>query len=590
MGIKSPWNELEKALGILYGLALTILLMDIPYLHRLGIVVTVSRVSVVGVDNYLFTGVFHLDQLILWTILLSIAVLGALLYRERIWYLLTLLSLTGLLLLHFAVNPHILTYTGAIIVVILFIIFTKKKILRDTIWGVLATLTIFELIKIAYLAVKLFTGSYPWFAIPVYVNAVLTYYLWFLIPLVMALIAIYGFLSILTNMGILRRRPRILEALVPLFPWKLSYSRSRNKEEEINRGAGRFSDKYLLVGILFSIAMGVIPYAPTLNPDLHPVNTDWVYYNKWLQDMVEGDYSVLFTRSDRPLYLILLYTVWLVTRVEPRAIAVYHNIFLFPLYTFSVYMLAKRVLGNRAAGYVALVTPFSPIFLSFIYGGFQANLFAISLVYLSLYFLLGSRREALLGSLLFITIMFIHEWTWTQYTFILTGYAVSRIISWRLGKIELEWRDKLLIYVLVAGYAIDLSKNLLFNMYSAVTVTGTAVSALKPMPYLDSIHFYTTIYTGGTLNNPLFYMISLIGLCAMGSPLLGLSITLSLIPVFISWNIFTYRLILNAPFTLLAGYGLCRVRPSTRVMLIVSLLGISLWKLYSIVPELPLTP
>jgi len=87
------------------------------------------------------------------------------------------------------------------------------------------------------------------------------------------------------------------------------------------------------------------------------VNVDWVFYYNYLNSMIKGDFNVLVTQSsrilplsDRPPYLLLLYVAWYVTRLDPRTIAVYHNIALLPLYTTSLYLLAKRWRGVGLPG------------------------------------------------------------------------------------------------------------------------------------------------------------------------------------------------------------------------------------------------
>jgi len=574
------------ALLVPYALALIIFIMVSAYVFKMGIVVTVGRVSLIGFNVYLFTGSVLLDRVFFWMLMLfSSAALGSTLRSPLYRFLLLALTFLGFVTTSATSNELLFALMGSASTVAVFVAVVRSGLIRELAYSFLLVVAVLEAVKLLYLSMKLVAGFYPAFlAAPVYVNTVVWYYLWLLAPISLAVVAVCG--ASKAVLRLLNMETTIRSGIVRLYAKIRSIISMRSAEDNPMPGG---STIYLLIGLALSVAMGLIPYAPTLNPGQRPVNVDWVYYYSWLKQMAGGDFSVLLTRSDRPLYLLLLYTAWRISGVDLRALALYHNVALLPLYTFSLYLLAKRWLGERAAGYTALLAPFSPIFLSFIYGGFQANLFAVSLVYLSLYLLAGSRRGASLGLAILFMAMFIHEWTWTQYTFVLTGYAALRLIGRALNRWSLEWRDKAIMYYLVAGYLADISKNTVFNMFSAARVVEAAINA-NTMPYIDGLHFYTTIYTGGTLNNSLFYVMVLLGIGSLGLDIPSLATILSLIPALAPWSDITYRLILNTPITALAAEGMARQRPLMRVLLMVSLAGVALWRLYTIIPGLSLTP
>jgi len=568
-----------------YSLALFIFFIDITYIFKTNIVVTVGRVSMVGHNIYLFTGSLLFDKIFFWMLIVfSSSALSNAMKKPSNRFILPTISFLGLITTSVIDSKWLFISLALVSIATMFIAIVGAGFVKELIYSIAIVIAMIESIKIIYLLVKLIAGIYPIFTTPIYINTTFWYYLWPLTPITLIVITVYGVFRIISKL--LNIEVSIRFKVMRLYNKIKNIVSTQSAEDGL---MSRGLHIYLLAGLVLSIAMGLIPYAPTLNTGQRPVNVDWIYYYSWLNSMANNDFSVLASRSDRSLYLLLLYIVWFISGVDPRALALYHNIALFPLYTFSLYLLARRLLGEKVAGYTALLTPFSPILLSFIYGGFQANLFAISLVYLSLYLLAGSRREILSGLVILFMVMFIHEWTWTQYTFILTGYVALRLIGRTLNKWSLEWRDKAIIYYLIASYIADISKNIVFNMFSATKVVETAVK-VKTMPYIDSLHFYTTIYTGGTLNNPLFYVMALLGLCSLGLDIPSLATTLSLVPALAPWSYITYRLILNTPITILVAKSIARQKPLMRALLVVLFAGIALWRLYTIIPGLSLTP
>ncbi len=563
---------------MLLGLLVIVLFMDTMYYFRAGIVFTVGRVSIVGEDVFTFTGSFLLDLVVCYIFATILSIYLCLCGRKNCLFLLFLLpgyfflvmshglALFYLVILIIAVSLYMLKTTGG------------NSVLRGLLYG----LSVLEFWKIIYLLVLGLTNQYLWFTTPLYVNIIVTYYLWPVIPFIIYVLIIYGGIRLSYEIGLITRFMGFIKEYLVKVPSKTMYIEAMGE---------RVFSPYLFIGLALSIIIGIIPYLPTLNPKGLSLNTDWIYYYNWLKEMISGDMTVLYTRSDRPLYLLILYSVWLITRVDPRIIAVYHNIALFPLYVFSTYLLALRWSGKRTAELAAVITPFSPVFLSFIYGGFQANLFAISLVYVSLYLLMSrDKQEKIAGLFILATIMFIHEWTWTQYIIVLAIYVLAKTLHNLKYKQKFVWIDKILIIYIVVSLLVDFSKQFLFSMFSAETVFMKANIMTHHMGYVDSLHWYTTIFTGGTLDNPLFFILAVMGIDLLGLCIPGIAVILSLAPCILPWNIIMYRLVLNTPLNILAAHGLEKMNTKTRVYVLIALIGLGLWRLYSIIPGLSLTP
>jgi len=590
MGISARSNNagiIFYAALTLYCLSSLILFIDVLYVLKAPIVVTAGRLSLVGINVYSFTGSLLNDQIVAWFLLAVSSLMLDIALRTSIFWGIAFLSLVGLLTTFICCNAvlSMILLFASISAMLAAII--RSRLGLTTIYSMTLALAVIEALKITYLAIKLAAGVYPWFSTPLYVNIVLWYYTWPLVPVTLVVVAIYGVLKILAEaLPALNGIAQIIPFSIRRLIHKLDALRTSRK----GSNSVEVTPLFIVVGILLSIAVALIPYAPTLNPTLRPVNKDWVYYYEWLTSMIEGNFTVLKTYSDRALFLLILYTVWYVFRIDPKTVAVYHNIFLLPLYVFSLYLLAKKQFDSEVASYVALITPFSPLFLSFIYGGFQANLLAISLVFISLYLLADSQKRTFWGLALFTLTMFMHEWTWTQFMIVVLVYVLLRVIGKSLRRWKLGWRDRALIYYLLVGYSINMAKGFLFGLHSSISVVERALMIARPMSYLDSAHFFTTIFTGGTLCNPPFYILLIFGLAALRLDLPTLAIVVPLTSTLIRWNEVTYRLILNTPLTLIAGYAMSRLGSEVRVPILVILAGIGLWRLYSIIPGLGLTP
>jgi len=590
LGPASDDRVLTVAVLSLYGLSLAVLAMDLPYILGMEVVVTVGRVSVIGPDIYLFTGSLVVDQAVFWLLVAASSILLAFTTRRFIYRIpLLAVSITGLISPIVLRSDSLYVILASISIAVVLVVVVLNHYLRELVQGVLLALAVVESIKVAYLLSRLATGAYLGPSTPVYFNAIASYYLWPLITAVLALIPLYSGLKALFRL----LGPRVLS--------RLRLHGSPVNAPAASSGGWRRDAVYLFTGIALSVAMGLIPYAPTLNPQRRPVNVDWVFYYSYLNSMIKGDFNVLVTQSsrvlplsDRPLYLLLLYVAWYVTRLDPRTIAVYHNIVLLPLYTTSLYLLAKRWRGSRVAGYVALTAPFSPLFLSFIYGGFQADLLAVSLLYVSIYLLMGpGKRSVVSGLLLFTTVMFTHEWTFTQYALILAGYVFLRLTGrllkyWRLG-----FRDKAIILYMATGLAFELARGSMLKAFNISSVVETALRMVdyrRVNPFTLDARFYTTIYTGGSLDDPVFYIIASTGLGALAMDLPSLAIVASTTLALLPWSLITYRVLINAPLQLLAGYSIAKRSKWVRIALVISMAGFGLWRLYSITPGLSLTP
>jgi len=254
----SAGNDRVLAVAVLslYGLSLAVLAMNLPYILGMEVVITVGRVSVIGPDIYLFTGSLVVDQAVFWLLVTTSSILLAFSTTRRFTYRIPLLavSITGLISLFALHDNSLYVILASISIAVVLVVVVLNRYLRELVEGVLLALAVVESIKVVYLLSRLATGAYLGPSTPVYFNAIASYYLWPLITAVLALIPLYSGLKALFKL----LGPRVLP--------KIYLHRSQVNQPMKPSGGWRRDAVYLFTGIALSVAMGLIPYAPTLNP------------------------------------------------------------------------------------------------------------------------------------------------------------------------------------------------------------------------------------------------------------------------------------------------------------------------------------
>ncbi len=535
--------------------------------------ITIGRVTYLVIQSYSYTGAPLLDICLALILPLSASMLFG--EKRRVIMILPV-GLAGLMLL---ITKHVLpAYIMAWITMLIYSLITIRAWGPKTImYGLLGLLGGLGAYKVFYVLTRIITGYYPVATTPVWLDLVINYYSWPLIPVVIAataLISLYLLLAHILGLDSLPRRIR---------GWL--------EGPRISRGLGGKERILLLFSITLSFFLAVMPFIHSINPSGRPITTDYIYYYNWLRESLRyGVGQVMLARSDRPLYILLLYTLMRISGASPSAVSALQDIVLFPLYTFSAYLLARRTMGGGAAGYAALMAASSPILLSYAYGGFQADLFTLSMTLIALSMILGEKRRTCLAGLVLLGItMFLHDWTWTQYTIILAAYAAATAFrAWRRRE-GLGWRWRMITLYLAVSIPIDLVKTIVFGLFSSAEVIATMSRSSSLMGFGGALHFYTTLYTGGSLDNTLFYILALPGLFAAHSLILAAA-GLSLITVLIPYNIMYYRLLLNTPLPLLAGYTVSRMSKGMRILVLLEMIGLALLRILSFIPGLSLTP
>ncbi len=306
--------------------------------------------------------------------------------------------------------------------------------------------------------------------------------------------------------------------------------------------------------------------------------------------MLGGDFSVIVTHFDRALFLVVLYGVFVITRADPYVFSVVFNIPILGVYTASVTYLTYRRFGASAALYAAILTPFSPMFLSFVYGGFQADLAALSVVFVAAALMSGgSRRELVAGMVLMLVSMFVHRWTWVQYILILGVYTLLLVVRSVIRGEGLDPRVRLLAPYVVASLALDFLLQAIFPGYGLVRSARTlAYSGYLGQGLLGNYWWMINVYTGASLNHLPYYLLALVAVPAIELVVADVAALASLVPFLALGNVISYRVLINSPLPVFASYGVARLNPRLRLPVVIVVVGLGLFRLITMIPGLPL--
>jgi hypothetical protein len=389
--------------------------------------------------------------------------------------------------------------------------------------------------------------------------------------------------------------------------------RKRRIDSQINYTSPRYrSSVYLLISVALATFVGIVGYIPTVNSNGYPLNVDWVFYYNALQKMLvsQDPISEAFKAwpmyGDRPLYMLILYTFVKIFKVDPKALCLYHNVFLFQLYTVSTYYMAKKIYGEDVACYAALIASATPNIISFIYGGFQANLFTLSLIQFAIGLMNSGKLMSIpLVALISLTAVASHIYTWIHFVplFFLTSIAtvIAIAIRRRIDRFSIVKIVGGAIFIAI-GIAVEilairslgtLKKINIYYLWSQIEKGLANLGKLKFQDIWNSMEFYLNIYTGGSLNNPLYWLLLAISTTSIPFNIdtfsfTYASITSSLLALAIN-PLYTYRILINTPTAPVTAYILTKLSRWERILLIVSLYSITITKILSYIPGLKLT-
>ena len=370
----------------------------------------------------------------------------------------------------------------------------------------------------------------------------------------------------------------------------------------------------MLVSIVLATVIGVVGYTPTVNPLGVPLNVDWIYYYNALQRMLSSQNPVAeafkawqYSPGDRPLYMLMLYAIVKAFNVDVKALCMYHNIFLLQLYTLATYFMVKRIYGDEVAGIAALIAPTTPNIASFAYGGFQANLFTLSIIYIAIGLVAeGKWISILLVALISLIAILSHIYTWihfaslfTAYLGLLTAMLIAKLILRKSFDRKLATKILAALAFIIVGIALDvlvasrfglLKKVNIYYLFQQALAGLRRVSTLSFGKVMSNLEFYSNIYTGGSLNNPLYWLLLVTSsaftpLAIESAIFVYISMALAVAAIAID-PLYTYRMLINTPTALVVAPLLARLGKWERALLLLSLYSVAVTKMLTFVPGL----
>lgn len=275
--------------------------------------------------------------------------------------------------------------------------------------------------------------------------------------------------------------------------------------EEINTRLCRF---FTILGIVLTVVFSILPFTPLLNPKQVPISVDTYYYYRWLITIEKHGllYAYITDLGLRPLYLTILYLVH-VAGLPISIIAKYHIIPLLIFYTIMTYFFTKTLFNNDLIASIAVFTcPLSIIFMTFLYGGFHANLFALSILMISIILLFKAdnvrSKMFYIACFLSIIILLIHPWVWIQ---IMAGLLVYTIYIRFKGDLRLFEKLKIFLIICSIFGVIRLLYHIKALRSVAMPVIGVVTT--KPLTYVPLLMWYQfNILVWGTISVAFYYM------------------------------------------------------------------------------------
>ncbi len=350
----------------------------------------------------------------------------------------------------------------------------------------------------------------------------------------------------------------------------------------------------LFVGVAIAIIFYAIPYTAYFNPSGKLATTDIIFYTRYLGEMrasgnpIEKAFSI--GNGDRPFYLLLLYVLMRIFGLNEASISTISGWVWSGLLVVSVWYMVREQFGSKIAYLTALLTGFSQQALAFIFGGFQANHFTLSLLYIAIGLLsLPTTKRVAFGSLLLFIAPFFHVWSWLHIGVIL--------IVWR-ALLFLRNKDKTaLMAFLLPLTAFTIS---LFIEWFVLGSIGKVVNVVAPatknavvfgvQDKITGLWDALNIYLWGSLGIPTFLLIIPLAqylILKNELDIIEVMLIVSLVLAFVfSPNItLVTRLLLNIPLQVYMGVILSKTNTTNKNLLGLALLAFSFYYAVNAVPS-----
>ena len=256
--------------------------------------------------------------------------------------------------------------------------------------------------------------------------------------------------------------------------------------EEAGLKGGSSQAALLAAALLVSALSVFLPHTALLNPEGYVVSTDARFNAEWIgvfeeKGLVRG--LVELAPRLRPLYMIFLYVVHRALCVDPLVLA---DIYLpglgLALLSLTVYYVERGSGGRPGLAALLSILYWAPMF---VYGGFQTNLYSLSLALLYAYTVWrGLRWATVLGAVLGLW----HPWTLAYYT-----VAVLALLVVRWGRSAARYA----VAALVVPWVVTVVVNL-----ALLGEAGLLAATVSPVVPGHDPFFTIYEYMWGTLARP----------------------------------------------------------------------------------------
>lgn len=346
----------------------------------------------------------------------------------------------------------------------------------------------------------------------------------------------------------------------------------------------------IAIGIFLSIIFYVLPYTSILNPHRVIVTTDIVIYLARLNEMeMQNPIEVALKYPDRSLYLLLLYGLKKIFNCDSVVIATISGWMWSVLLVIAVWFLARELFDRETAIISAILTPLSHQMLSFIYGGFHANHFTLSLLYITMALLSKINLKRLIFSILILLVTSLcHTWSWVHITSSIVLYILVKIVKSRENKMIPKYYTFLLISIITIVviseiFLHSLSYTSQFVLTGIKDINFFIRSVLSDNKLFDAFAYYLW----GSLNIPLLYVLAVVAILKRkGFTILDALyvITFGYSVIFLNSIDIVSRLCINIPIQIEVANIRSLKKYATFVLMMIILLGNTIYLIYNAVP------
>lgn len=352
---------------------------------------------------------------------------------------------------------------------------------------------------------------------------------------------------------------------------------NKKAQNEFNIVVCKLPTRKFMAYISFSIFLGIVvallPHLAVTNPYHERQGVDTSGYVQWLsvmQNQTSNWIQIAFkdlSSGDRPLTLIILYLIKVITKAQPFQVVEYFPVFLTPLLVLVTTFLTRQITTNdRITVIAAFLTAISFQTLAGIYSGFYANWLALIFGYLAFALLIKflkrpSRLTAASIAVSMSALVLAHVYTWT----IIISVAFVLLLVLLLLDYFPRKRILLIYLVLSSSIAVDILKSswtgssMGFEADASLGRKGLGIGQFSERlkTLADTVQiYYGGIYANIAILGLVFYWLIRCNQRDLASIFLLIFMSSAIVPLFIGDWVLQSRVLYEIPFQMPAAIGL----------------------------------